>query len=180
MKNQSLYEIGAFFSTALDAAHAGLVMNRERLGVIERIEEIMAMCHRDHPVYEQINCFSVALYALNFSGCSFNCPDLMTFHTVEEHLAAHILNDHFTEVPKEAIPSDYHITLSGETYLLVVGDPLYPRHFAVLTNQKSERPYFSKLPFFGAGFDSLDELEQQFIGIDGISAGDFHFYKKNK
>jgi hypothetical protein len=182
MKNHSMYEVGAFFTTTLDASHMGLVMNRKRLGVFERMEEIMAMCHREHPINEQISCFSVALYTLGLSDCGlFDCPDLMSFPDVDEQTAAQILAEHFTEISKNDIPMDYHITKNNETYLLVVGDPLYPRHFAVVTNQKSENPYFSKLPFFGAGFDSLEELAQEFIGIDGISAKDFHFYisKKN-
>lgn len=180
MISHSLYEIGAFFTTALDMSHMGLVMNRDRLGVIERMEEVMAMCHREHPIYEQISSFSVALYAIGFSDRVFDSPDLLSFQDVDEQAAARIITDHFTEVAEDHIPLNYHITQSEDIYLLVVGDPLYPLHFAVLANQKSGKPYFSKLPFFGAGFDSLNELNQEFFRTDGLSASDFHFYKKNE
>lgn len=178
MKQHSMYEIGAFFSTTLDLAHMGLVMNRKRLGIFERMEEIMSMCHRNHPVYEQITSFSVALYTLGITdGGPFDCPDLLSFDDVDQQSAAQILSEHFTKISQDDIPYDYHITKNSVTYLLVVGDPLYPRHFAVVTNQQSQRPYFSKLPFFGAGFDTLAELKKEFLGIDGIGEGDFNFYK---
>ncbi len=179
MKKHSLYEIGAFFTTTLDMAHVGLVMNREGLGIIERMEEIMDMCHRKQPIYDQASCFSVAMYALGLSDDLFDFPDLLSYPELDSHDAARILKDHFTEVPQDAIPSTYHITESRGTYLLVVGDPLFPRHMAVVTNRKSERPFFSKLPFLGAGFDSLEELEREFAGIDGLTPQDFHYFKKN-
>jgi hypothetical protein len=64
-----------------------------------------------------------------------------------------------------------------ERYLLVAGDPAFPEHFAVLTDLSSKRPYFSKLPSFGSGFDSKEELMDEFAGIDGITPGDFHYFK---
>lgn len=178
MKHHSMYEIGTFFSTALDLSHMGLVMNHKRLGIFERMEEVMTMCHRNHPVYDQLSSFSVALYTIGITSAgSFDCPDLMSFDDVDSQSAGRILSEHFTRISKESIPSGYHITQNTATYLLVVGDPLYPRHFAVVTNQRSERPYFSKLPLFGAGFDSLDELKREFLGIDGICDSDFRFYQ---
>ncbi|MBU1171697.1 MAG: hypothetical protein KKD44_19260 [Proteobacteria bacterium] len=178
MKQHSIYEIGTFFSTTLDLVHMGLVMNRKRLGILERMEEIMSMCHRNHPVYEQFSSFSVVLYTLGITdGGPFDCPDFLSFGDVDQEGAARILYEHFTEISQDDIPLGYHITANAVTYLLVVGDPLYPRHFAVVANQQSQRPYFSKLPFFGAGFDTLAELKNEFLGIDGIGKEDFHFYK---
>jgi hypothetical protein len=150
-------------------------MDREGLEITERIEEILMMCAREHPVYEQITSFSIALYALGF----FDCPDLMGVQDVDSHEAALVLNEHFKEIKAEALPSVYHIAESKEKYLLVVGDPQYPIHFAVLVDAGSSRPFFSKLPFFGSGFDSLDELINEFVGIDGMTREDLHFFKKN-
>jgi hypothetical protein len=33
---------------------------------------------------------------------------------------------------------------------------------AVLVDKKSKTPYFSKLPYFGSGLDSLEELQKDF------------------
>ncbi len=174
----SMYEIGTFFATTLSLSHMGLVMNRKRLGIFERMEEIMSMCHRNHPVYEQISSFGLALYALGItSNGTFDYPDLLSFEDVDQQVAADILFEHFTEISHDDIPCDYHIIKNSDTYIHVVGDPLYPLHFAVVTNQQSQRPYFSKLPFFGAGFDSLKELRNEFLGIDGICEEDFYFFK---
>lgn len=149
-------------------------MNREGLLISERIEEIMMMCDREHPVYEQISNFSIALYTLGF----FNCADLMSFQDIDAHLAAVILSEDFLKIKQEDLPQNYNITESKEQYLLVVGDPLFPVHFAVLADTASSRPFFSKLPFFGSGFDSFQELMDEFAGIDGISNDDFHFFRK--
>jgi hypothetical protein len=150
------------------------VIHQEGLEITERIEEIMMMCAREHPVYEQISSFSIALYTLGF----FDCPDLMSFQDVDSHEAAAVLKEHFTEIKPEALPRNFHITESKERYLLVVDDPLFPVHFAVLVDTQSARPYFSKLPFFGSGFDSLKELMDEFVGLEGVTRDDFHFFKK--
>ena len=174
MKKKEKEDRDTGFSTTASLLREGLSMDNESFELTERIEEIMMMCDRDQPVYEQISSFSIALYTLGF----FDCPDLMSFDDVDDHEAASILNDDFIEIRKEALPSDYCITASKEKYLLVVGDPLFPIHFAVLVNTRSPRPYFSKLPFFGAGFDSLEELEREFVGIGGVTSNDFYFFKK--
>ncbi len=144
--------------------------------VFERMAEIMSMCDRDNPIYEQVSCFSVTLYALGFC----ECPDFMSFQDVSAGEAAELLRSHFSEIDPDKIPADYHITRSKERYLLVIGDPLFPIHFAVVTDNSAERPYFSKLPFFGAGYDSMAELVSEFAGIDGVTAEDFHFFRKNR
>ena len=149
-------------------------MDHEGLLVSERIEEIMMMCARDNPIYEQISSFSIALYTLGL----FDCADLMSFEDVDEHEAAVILFEHFTQIKPKELPPDYNITESREQYLLVVGDPLFPIHFAVLTDTRSPRPFFSKLPFFGSGFDSLEELNDEFVGVDGVSRNDIFYFKK--
>jgi len=134
------------------------------------------MCDREDPVYEQISSFSIALYTLGY----FDSPDLMSFQDVDAQEAAAILKEHFMPVNVEAVPWDYHITQSDEKYLLVIGDPLFPLHFAVLTDFRNERPYFSKLPLFGSGFDSLPELMDEFSGYDGVRQYDVHYFKKNQ
>ena len=50
-------------------------MNHEKLLISERIDEVKMMCDREHPIYEQISCFSIALYVIGY----FNCADLMSF-----------------------------------------------------------------------------------------------------
>lgn len=171
-KNQEYYKDGC--SPLKELIRESPFMDQETLGLIERIEEIMMMCDREQPVYEQISSFSIALYTLGF----FKCPDLMSFEDVNAEEAALILRDDFIEIKQEALPLDYGITTSKERYLMVIGDPLFPIHFAVIVNTRSPKPFFSKLPFFGAGFDSLEELEDEFVGIDGITTEDIHFFKK--
>lgn len=153
----------------------GSDMSDEGLRICERVKEIMMMCDREDPVYEQISSFSIALYTLGY----FDCPDLMSFQDVDAQEAAVILRQHFTPVSVEIVPWDYHITQSEEKYLLVIGDPLFPLHFAVLTDFRNERPYFSKLPLFGSGFDSLPELMDEFSGYDGVRQYDVHYFRKN-
>lgn len=153
----------------------GSDMNEEGLLICERIKEVLMMCDREDPVYEQISSFSIALYTLGY----FDCPDLMSFQDVDGQEATAILKEHFTPVSPEDIPWDYHITQSEEKYLLVMGDPLFPLHFAVLTDFRNERPYFSKLPLFGSGFDSLSELMEEFSGYDGVNQYEVQYFQRN-
>ncbi|MFO7838429.1 MAG: hypothetical protein R6X08_02870 [Desulfosalsimonadaceae bacterium] len=162
--------------TVQDFLLNGSDMSDEGLLICERIKEIMMMCDREDPVYEQISSFSIALYTLGY----FDCPDLMSFQDVDGQEAAAILKENFTPVSAEDVPWDYHITQSPEKYLLVIGDPLFPLHFAVLTDIRSERPFFSKLPLFGSGFDSLAELMEEFSGYDGVSRYDVQYFKKKR
>ncbi len=148
-------------------------MTQNGLVIEERIKEITTLCDREQPIYEQISNFSIALYVFGF----FPCTDLLSADDVDFVAAGSILKEHFTQIKKEAIPFDYDITRSPDKFLLVIGDPLFPSHFAVVANMKNPRPYFSKLPFFGSGFDSLEELEKEFVGMDGITSNDITYYK---
>jgi len=152
----------------------GLDISSEGLLICERIQEIMTMCAREDPMYENISSFSIALYTLGYS----DCPDLMSFEDVDEREAAEILKEEFYPVHFEDVPVDYNIAEFGGRYLLVVGDPLFPLHFAVLTDTRSDRPFFSKLPFFGSGFDSLSELMDEFAGYDGIRHHEIRYFKQ--
>jgi hypothetical protein len=176
MKNNQIHDPDVGFLTSKVLASDGLPMDPENLQITERIEEIMMMCPREKPIYEDISSFSIALYTLGF----FDCSDLLSSDDVDAHGAAAFLREHFSEIKPEALPRDYRMVESEEKYLLVVGDPLLPIHFAVLVDSQSPSPFFSKLPFFGSGFDSLDELENEFVGIDGITPEDFHFFIKNR
>jgi len=176
MKHNQMHDPNVGFSTSKILASDGSPMDQENLQITERIEEIMMMCLREKPIYEDISSFSIALYTLGF----FDCSDLLSFDDVDTHGAAAFLKEHFSEIKPEALPRDYRMVESKEKYLLVVGDPLFPIHFAVLVDSQSPSPFFSKLPFFGSGFDSLDELESEFVGIDGITPEDFHFFIKNR
>ena len=148
-------------------------MDTEGIFVKERIDEILMMCNREQPIYEQISNFSIALYVFGY----FSSADLLDADDVDNVEAGSILKEYFDKIEKEDIPSNYHVTTSSDRYLLVIGDPLFPTHFAVVADIQSSQPYFSKLPFFGSGFDSLVELKSEFIGIDGITDNDITYYK---
>ncbi|MFP3980379.1 MAG: hypothetical protein ACLFUY_03215 [Desulfobacterales bacterium] len=145
----------------------------EGLRTCERIEEVMMLCARETPVYEQISSFAVALYTIGY----FDCPDLMAVADIDSAEAGRILQEDFIRVAAEDIPLEYRIMESDERYMLVAGDPLFPVHFAVLADCRSNRPFFSKLPFFGSGFDSLTELIDEFAGIDGVGPEDFCYFR---
>lgn len=148
-------------------------MDAECILARERIDETIVMCDREQPIYEQISNFSIALYVFGY----FSCADLLDADDIDNVEAGAILAEHFEKVENEDIPSDYNIAESGDRYLLVVGDPDFPTHFAVVADMKSAQPYFSKLPFFGSGFDSLEDLRSEFLGIDGLTADDIAYYK---
>ena len=151
-------------------------IRQQGLQLRERIDEIMMMCDRDHPVYEQISSFGIALYAL---GC-FECQTLLDVPDIDACEAGRFLQADFMEIPSQEISPDHNIMESRERYLLVVGDPLFPEHFAVVTDCRRPRPFFSKLPFFGSGFDSMAELKKEFTGIDGLSEKDIYFFKRKQ
>ena len=151
-------------------------MDREGILISDRINEILMLCDRNHPLYEQVSSFSVALYALGY----FDCFDFMSFHDVLVFEAAEILREEYSPVDYDDIEKDFRISACRDQYLLVIGDPLFPAHFAVLVDNGALRPYFSKLPLYGAGFDSMAELEAEFCGKDGVELEDFRFYRKNQ
>lgn len=148
-------------------------MNTDGIFVRERIDTVIRMCDREQPVYEQISNFSIALYVFGY----FSSADLLSVDDVDNVEAGEILQEYFEKVEKDDIPSDYNITRSPDRYLLVFGDPLFPTHFAIISDMRSIRPYFSKLPFFGSGFDTLDELKKEFVGIDGLTVEDISYYR---
>mgnify|MGYP001237772011 CR=1 FL=1 len=151
-------------------------MNREGILVSERIKEVLMICARENPIYEQVSSFGIALYVL---GC-FNVPDVMSIDDIDSVEAGNILKEHFTPIRELDLPSRYQITESEERYLLVIGDPVFPIHFAVLTEANGRMSFFSKLRYFGSGYDTLEELMNEFIGEDGVSNNDVHFYKRKK
>lgn len=140
----------------------------------ERIREITMMCDRENPIYEQIGSFSIALYPIGF----FDGDDLMSVPDLDFREAADVLSAYFEEVSLKDIPPDYHITASGDHYLMVIGDPMFPDHFALLVDNRSPRPFFSKLGFFGSGFDSLAELVEAFPCEDSARVPEIHYFRK--
>ncbi len=148
-------------------------MDREWLFISERLNDVSRICGREHPIYEHVGNFGLALYVMGF----FKCRDIMMVEDVDDVEAGTILKEHFVPVEKEKIPTNYNILKFKEKYLLVIGDPVFPTHFAVLINQHSPQPFFSKLKIYGAGYDSLSELESEFIGWEGIGPEDFHYYR---
>ena len=150
-------------------------MDREGILISERINEVSMICARENPIYEQVSSFSIALYVL---GC-FKVSDVMSVDDVDSVEAGQLLQEHFTPVLEGDLPDEYQITESKERFLLVIGDPLFPVHFAVLTGLNGNKSFFSKLRYFGSGYDSLEELMNEFTGEDGIGYKDVHFYKRN-
>jgi hypothetical protein len=148
-------------------------MDTEGIFVWERIDEVRGMCEREQPIYEQISNFSIALYVFGY----FSCADLLAADDVDNVEAGSILKEYFDKIKKVDIPSEYHITKSSDRYLMVIGDPIFPTHFAVVADMQSTQPYFSKLPFFGSGFDSLAELKSEFVGSEGLTTDDITYYK---
>lgn len=149
-------------------------MAPDALLIDERIREITMMCDRENPIYEQIGGFSIALYPIGF----FDGDDLMSVQDLDSQEAAAVLSEHFEEVSLKEVPPDYHITGSGDHYLLVIGDPTFPEHFALLVDNQSPRPFFSKLRFFGSGFDSLAELVDAFPCEDPSRLPEIHYFRK--
>lgn len=148
-------------------------MDREWLFISERIDDVSRLCGREHPIYEQVSNYSLALYVLGF----LKCPDILSVEDMDEVEAGVILKEFFVPVKKENIPSNYNILKSKDKYLLVIGDPVFPTHFAVLTDMHRLQPLFSKLKIYGTGFDSLTDLENEFVGWEGVGQDDFIFYK---
>ncbi len=157
----------------LNAPKKGDIMDREWLYISERINEVSRICNREHPIYEQVSNFSIALYVLGV----LKCPDILSAEEIDDVEAAAILKEHFVPIQREDVPSNYNILKSEERYLLVIGDPAFPAHFAVVTDMHSLQPFFSKLELYGSGFDSMAELESEFLGKQGIGYDDFTFYK---
>lgn len=148
-------------------------MDREWLFISERLGEVSRICGREHPIYEHVSNFGLALYVLGF----FKCEDIMSVEDVDEVEAASILKEHFIPVEKKDIPSNYNILKSKEKYLMVIGDPAFPTHFAVLIDMHRPQPFFSKLKFYGAGYDDLSDLKSEFVGWEGVEEDDFIYYK---
>jgi hypothetical protein len=149
-------------------------MAPDALLIDERIREITMMCDRENPIYEQIGGFSIALYPIGF----FDGDDLMSVPDLDFREAAAVLSACFEEVSLKDIPPDYHISAAGDHYLMVIGDPMFPDHFALLVDNRSPRPFFSKLQFFGSGFDSLAELVEAFPCEDPSRVPEIHYYRK--
>lgn len=151
-------------------------MDAAGLIVAGRIDELMLMCGRRHFIYDQIGNFAIALYVMGL----LDGQDIMALDDIEAEEAGTFLSEYFTEISKKNLPSAYNIKQSKDRYLLVIGDPLFPLHFAVLTDTQSRRPYFSKLRYFGCGFDSFEELISDFLGEDGLSYRDIRYFKMKR
>ena len=154
--------------------HGLAKMETKKIPETDRIDEILMMCPRNCPVYSQISNFSIALYALGY----FDAPDLMAVDELDLTEAANVLRDDFTEIPGSNLPTDYCMGESQERYLLVIGDPEFPRHFAVAVDTRDKRPFFSKLRYTGSGYDSLEELMDEFEGEDNMDREDIHYFRK--
>ncbi len=141
---------------------------------LEKIDEVNLMCSRDNPIYEQISNFSIALYVL---GC-LEAQDLMSVEDMDMCTAAEILQEHFEKIENKDMPVKYSLAGSKEKYLLVLGDTAFPKHFAVVTDTKNKRSFFSKLENIGSGYDSMEELLSEYPGEDGVCRQDIHYFRK--
>ncbi len=149
-------------------------MNINKLTVSERIHEVKMMCDRCNPVYEQISNYSIALYVMGY----FDALYLMDIEDLDVCLASEILKENFEEVDEKDIPYGYKITESKERYLLVMGDPLFPQHFAAVTDIQREKPFFSKFRYMGSGHDSLEELMVEYSFEEKIEPEDIYYFRK--
>jgi len=148
-------------------------MKIESLLMMERINEVEMMCARDNPIYEQISSFGISLYIL---GC-LDAKDLLSVHDLNDCDAADFLKQYFIEINKMDIAPGYKTTTNNERYLMVLGDPNFPKHFAVIVDTESEKPFFSKLRYFGSGYDTLEELINEYSDEGIKSYEDVHYFK---
>lgn len=148
-------------------------MNENRSAISERMHEATSVCSRYNPIHAEISNFSLALYVLG----AIKSPDIMSAEDIDMTMASTLLNDKFQEIGESDIPSGYRATESEDRYLLVLGDPLFPVHFAALVDNKSKTPYFSKLRYFGSGFDSVEELQTDFATEKSHGKHDTHYFR---
>lgn len=151
-------------------------MIMESLRTMERIREVEIMCTRDEPLYERISNFGVVLYVL---GCA-DCDDLMSMEDIDDRDAADFLRSHCSKLSKIEMDGCYRVSDSAEKYFMVLGDPAFPKHFAVIVDMRSKRPFFSKLRYFGAGFDSLEELLNEYSDSGVAGYEDVHYFRLEK
>ena len=89
-------------------------MDHNGVLISERMAEIMSMCDRNNPIYEQVSSYSVALYTLGL----LDCPDFMSFQDVSAGDAAEILNADFSEIDLEYLADEIYSesdTENGDT-----------------------------------------------------------------
>ena len=149
------------------------ILNVNSLLAIERINEVEMMCARNNPIYGQISGFGIALYVL---GC-FDARDLLSVDDLDFSDAAAILKERFVEVDKMDLPPGYKIATDDRRFLMVLGDPVCPVHFAAIVDMESARPFFSKLRYFGSGCDSLEELIEDHLDEGIKSYEDVHYFR---
>ncbi|MBL7101073.1 MAG: hypothetical protein ISS23_03915 [Nanoarchaeota archaeon] len=142
---------------------------------LERLAEVRMMCSRPNPLYERIDNFSIALYVL---GHFEDVPDFLSLNGLDTSEASEILKENFEEINFEDIPEGYNIRESKERYLLVIGDLVFPRHFAFVVDPNNERPFFSKLDHIGSGYDSLVELMENLSDEGKIGLEDVHYFRQ--
>ncbi|MFH0727959.1 MAG: hypothetical protein V2B19_16655 [Pseudomonadota bacterium] len=148
-------------------------MNVNGSAISERMDEARSVCARYNPIHGEISNFSLALYVLG----SIKAPDIMSAEDFDMSEAAAILRENFREIDESEIASEYSTVDSKDRYLLVLGDPQFPVHFAALVDKNSKAPFFSKLPYFGSGFDSLEELRKGFSRESTTGICDAHYFR---
>jgi hypothetical protein len=148
-------------------------MNVNGSAISERMHEAMSVCARYNPIYGEISNFSLALYVLG----SLKAADIMSADEIDMPAASAILKENFRKIDESEIPREYCAADSKDRYLLVLGDPLFPIHFAVLVDKKRKTPYFSKLPHFGSGLDGLEELQKDCATESTCRPYDIHYFE---
>jgi hypothetical protein len=148
-------------------------MNANGSEISERMDEALSVCARNNPILGEISNYSLALYVLG----SLKAPDIMSVDDIAMAMASTMLKENFRELDASEIPREYRATESEDRYLLVLGDPLFPVHFAALVDNNSQAPYFSKLPHFGSGFDSMEELQNDFFMEKALGKYTPHYFR---
>jgi hypothetical protein len=80
-------ENNAFEKSKAAAGHDQI--RSEGLKTRERIDEILMICDRDNPVYEQISSYGIALYTIGY----LECTDLMAVEDIDACEADRILRN---------------------------------------------------------------------------------------
>lgn len=148
-------------------------MNVNGSAISERLHEATSVCARYNPIHGEISNFSLALYVLG----AIKAPDIMSAEDIDMAAAATMLNEKFQKIDASEIPDGYRAIESKDRYLLVLGDPLFPDHFAALVETESKTPYFSKLQHFGSGFDGLEELQNDYCAESTRGRHEPHYFK---
>lgn len=148
-------------------------MNKYSGAIQDRINEAQWVCNCDTPIHSQISEYGLSLYILGL----LDTPDIVSVDDYDMGMASEILRDRFLEVDETDIPQDYSAAESPDKYLMVMGDPSFPTHFAAVVDKSDSKPFFSKLRYQGSSYNSLEDIQQSFSYERDFDNLDIHYFK---